>query len=82
MPAVLPAPSRAVHRRSNGTSSPSECSGYHAAEERNLYILYEVADRIATITLNRPDAANAQNAALLDELDAAWSVRATTRMCR
>jgi enoyl-CoA hydratase len=37
-----------------------------------LYILYEVADRIATITLNRPDAANAQNAALLDELDAAW----------
>ncbi|MGN5236963.1 MULTISPECIES: enoyl-CoA hydratase [unclassified Rhodococcus (in: high G+C Gram-positive bacteria)] len=38
-----------------------------------MYILYEVADRIATITLNRPDAANAQNAALLDELDAAWS---------
>ncbi|NLU65576.1 enoyl-CoA hydratase [Rhodococcus sp. HNM0563] len=37
-----------------------------------MYILYEVADRIATITLNRPDAANAQNAALLDELDAAW----------
>ncbi len=37
-----------------------------------MYILYEVADRIATITLNRPDAANAQNAALLDELDTAW----------
>ncbi len=37
-----------------------------------MHILYEVADKIATITLNRPEAANAQNAALLDELDAAW----------
>ncbi len=38
-----------------------------------MYILYEVADKIATITLNRPEPANAQNAALLDELDAAWT---------
>jgi enoyl-CoA hydratase len=38
-----------------------------------LYILYDVADKIATITLNRPDAANAQNAELLNELDAAWT---------
>jgi enoyl-CoA hydratase len=38
-----------------------------------MYIDYDVADRIATITLNRPEAANAQNTALLDELDAAWS---------
>ena len=38
-----------------------------------MYIEYEVADRIATITLNRPEAANAQNPELLDELDAAWS---------
>jgi len=36
-------------------------------------IRYEVADRIATITLNRPEVFNAQNMALLDELDAAWS---------
>jgi enoyl-CoA hydratase/carnithine racemase len=36
-------------------------------------VLYEVADRIATLTLNRPEAANAQNIALLDELDAAWT---------
>ncbi len=38
-----------------------------------MYILYEVADKVATITLNRPEAANAQNPALLDELDAAWT---------
>jgi enoyl-CoA hydratase len=36
------------------------------------HILYEVRDRVAVITLNRPEVANAQNAALLDELDAAW----------
>lgn len=35
-------------------------------------VLYDVADHIATITLNRPGQANAQNFALLDELDAAW----------
>jgi enoyl-CoA hydratase len=35
-------------------------------------VLYDVADKIATITLNRPEVANAQNAELLDELDAAW----------
>ncbi|RDI56133.1 enoyl-CoA hydratase [Nocardia mexicana] len=38
-----------------------------------MYIRYEVADRIATITLDRPEAANAQNRDLLDELDAAWT---------
>ncbi|MCX4096845.1 enoyl-CoA hydratase [Nocardia sp. alder85J] len=37
-----------------------------------MFIRYEVAGKVATITLNRPEAANAQNAALLDELDAAW----------
>lgn len=37
-----------------------------------MNIRYEVADKIATITLDRPEVANAQNAALLDELDAAW----------
>ncbi|MBV9485483.1 MAG: enoyl-CoA hydratase [Frankiaceae bacterium] len=36
-------------------------------------VLYDVADRVATITLNRPEAANAQNPALLDALDAAWT---------
>lgn len=40
------------------------------------FILYEVRDRVAIITLNRPDRANAQNPALLDELDAAFD-RAT-----
>ena len=38
-----------------------------------MYIDYEVRDHIATITLNRPEAANAQNPELLDELDAAWT---------
>ncbi len=36
------------------------------------FIEYDAADRIATITLNRPEAANAQTLELLDELDAAW----------
>ncbi len=36
------------------------------------YVLYDTADGIATLTLNRPEVANAQNAALLDQLDAAW----------
>ncbi|MBF6145835.1 enoyl-CoA hydratase [Nocardia nova] len=36
------------------------------------YIEYEVADKIATISLNRPEAANAQNGELLEELDGAW----------
>ncbi|KKD07810.1 enoyl-CoA hydratase [Streptomyces sp. WM6386] len=38
-----------------------------------MHILYEVKDRIATLTLNRPEVANAQNMALLDELDEAWT---------
>jgi enoyl-CoA hydratase len=38
-----------------------------------MHIRYEVADKIATITLDRPEVANAQNMALLDELDAAWT---------
>ena len=37
------------------------------------HILYEVSDRVAVITLNRPEVANAQNAPLLDDLDAAWT---------
>jgi enoyl-CoA hydratase/carnithine racemase len=35
-------------------------------------ILYEVIDKVAVITLNRPEKANAQTMALLDDLNAAW----------
>jgi enoyl-CoA hydratase len=40
-------------------------------------VLYDVSDQIATISLNRPQAANAQNADLLDQLDAHWMAAAT-----
>lgn len=36
------------------------------------FIEYEVRERIGTITLNRPEAANAQTLELLDELDGVW----------
>jgi enoyl-CoA hydratase/carnithine racemase len=40
------------------------------------FIEYSVADRIASITLNRPEAANAQTLELLDDLDEAWRMAA------
>ena len=67
------APSQAERPKSNATSSPSEGWACPEIEEAAVYIDYDVADRIATITLNRPEAANAQNPELLDELDAAWT---------
>ena len=36
------------------------------------FIVYESSEAIATITLNRPEAANAQTLELLDDLDEAW----------
>ncbi|MEX5710554.1 MULTISPECIES: enoyl-CoA hydratase [unclassified Parafrankia] len=44
-----------------------------------MLILYDVADGIATITLNRPEVANAQNGPLLEELDAAWTKAAADK---
>ena len=38
------------------------------------HVIYEVADAIAVITLNRPEAANAQSRKVLEELDAAWQM--------
>ena len=35
-------------------------------------VTYEVADAVAAITLNRPEAANAQSHKALEELDQAW----------
>lgn len=37
---------------------------------------YERDDRVALITLKRPEAGNAQNPALLHELDEAWTAAA------
>ncbi len=37
-------------------------------------IRYEVDGAVATITMNRPDMANAQNSTLIDELDAAFDL--------
>jgi enoyl-CoA hydratase/carnithine racemase len=47
-------------------------AGQGKANMQTEFILYDVADHIATITLNRPEAANAQNMPLLDDLDEAW----------
>jgi enoyl-CoA hydratase len=40
------------------------------------HVIYEVADAIAVITLNRPEAANAQSHKALEELDLAWKTAA------
>jgi enoyl-CoA hydratase/carnithine racemase len=45
-------------------------------------ILYEASDQVAVITLNRPQAANAQTMEMLDELDAAWSRAASDEAVR
>lgn len=36
------------------------------------HVLYEVTDGVAVITLNRPEAANAQSRKVLEELDGCW----------
>ena len=44
-------------------------------------VLYDVKDRVATITLNRPERRNAQNPELLDLLNDCWE-RAAFRCAR
>jgi len=46
----------------------------HESIEQFEHVEYEVADAVATITLNRPDKANAQSEQTLDELDARFTM--------
>jgi enoyl-CoA hydratase len=55
----------------SGTSGAS-ASGASASGATGPVVLYDVADSVATITLNRPNAANAQSMELIDALDAAF----------
>ena len=43
------------------------------------HVTYAAADRIATITVNRPDKLNALNDAVMAELDAAFAPREDRR---
>ena len=43
------------------------------------FLTVEIADRIATVTINRPDKLNALNARVLEELDGVFSAFATDR---
>lgn len=43
-----------------------------ASDMQFEHVIYEVADAIGVITLNRPEAANAQSHKVLEELDRAW----------
>jgi enoyl-CoA hydratase len=45
-------------------------------------VLYEVTGGVAVITLNRPEAANAQSGALLEALDEAWARAAADEAAR
>ena len=45
-------------------------------------VLYEVDERVAVITLNRPDKANAQTPAMLDQIDACFTRAAADREVR
>jgi enoyl-CoA hydratase len=57
--------------------SPVAATGAASAPGASFsHVLYEVADAVAVITLNRPEAANAQSHKVLEELDAAWQAAA------
>jgi enoyl-CoA hydratase len=45
-------------------------------------INYERRDRVAVVTLNRPDARNAQNIRMIDEIDAALDLAAADESVR
>ena len=53
-----------------------------AADAARKYIRYEVDERVALITLARPEKANAQNERFLDELDACFTLADADRNVR
>src|SRR3984957_20255749 len=66
---------------SGSSASPDNCNPRPDSPTRKEAlmdddILYEVIDKVAVITLNRPQRANAQTMEMLDDLDAAWSAAA------
>ena len=65
-------------KRRSAAALRAACSySLHHQPERTVYnmkyILIEKKDRIATLTINRPDALNALNSELLAELSDAWT---------
>src|SRR5487761_1351263 len=69
-------------RRVDSAGAHSGCGFSRQRRPMNLktaelqYVEYEVADRVAVITLNRPDKANAQHYPMLHELNRCWNAAA------
>src|SRR6516162_1210812 len=58
-------------RAANGFSSPSACRRFHHSRSSPMayeQIIYDVADGILTITLNRPDKLNAFTGTMMTEM--------------
>ena len=65
-------PRRSWAARSASSWASTRWSDQGAADMQLEHVIYEVVDAIAVITLNRPEAANAQSRKVLEELDRAW----------
>ena len=68
---VLGLPREPVTSSPGGPAAPQDERTMGELARTEPVVLYEVDGAVATLTMNRPDVANAQNSALIDELDAA-----------